>query len=189
MNQNNPDIKELQARIALTRDARAYEALYKHYYKPLILFSETITRSKEGAEEVYSDVLLKLWNMGEALNEIANLKVYLYQSVRNASLNYIAKYQKVRIVDIEQASSNEVPGASTPLQTMLYAELNQKVALIVRSLPPKAQQVYRLVKEEHFRYKEVADILAISVSTVEGHMTTALKKIALSLHPYLNSSE
>jgi RNA polymerase sigma-70 factor (ECF subfamily) len=47
--------------------------------------------------------------------------------------------------------------------------------------------VYKLIKEDGFSYKQVAEILEISVNTVEGHMTTALKKITASLRNYLRS--
>jgi RNA polymerase sigma-70 factor (ECF subfamily) len=42
--------------------------------------------------------------------------------------------------------------------------------------------VFVLIKENDFKYKEVAEILGISVKTVENHLAIALKKISASIH-------
>lgn len=178
------DIVQLQKDIAVSRDVKAYETLFTHFYTPLIRFSASIIRSREGAEEVYCDVMLKLWDLGAALNNIDNLKVYLFISIKNASLNYLAKYYKVRTVDIDSIAMELYYGA-TAEDDLVYTELRRNLAIAIKSLPAKAQLVFKLIKEDGFSYKHVAEILDISVNTVEGHMTAALKKINASLRMYL----
>jgi RNA polymerase sigma-70 factor (ECF subfamily) len=174
---------QLQREVALNRDKRAYEELFILFYKRMTRFAITIVRSREAAEEVYSNVLLKLWDMGPALGTVDNLTVYLFISVRNESLNYLSKYYKYETVDIE--SIEATPGVYTPEESMLLSELHRTIHRSVHSLPVKCQLVYRLIKEEGMSYKEVAEILHLSVNTIEGHMTTALRKLSVSLRPYL----
>lgn len=178
------DIVQLQKNIAVSRDVKAYEILFNHFYAPLIRFSASIIRSREGAEEVYCDVMLKLWDLGTALNNIDNLKVYLFISVKNASLNYLAKYYKVQTVDIDSIAM-ELHYETTVEDDLVYMEFRRNLAVAIKSLPAKSQLVFKLIKEDGFSYKQVAEILGISVNTVEGHMTTALKKINASLRMYL----
>lgn len=187
MRNSSIDIIQLQRNIAVNRDAKAYGILFSHFHTPLIRFASSIIKSKEGAEEVYSDVMLKLWDLGVALNNIDNLKVYLYISVKNASLNYLARYHKVNTVDIDSVDIT-LYATDMPSDNLLHAEFKRSMALAVKSLPAKAQLVFKLIREDGFSYKHTAEILNISVFTVEGHMTAALKKLKASLSMYLHPS-
>jgi RNA polymerase sigma-70 factor (family 1) len=179
------DIVVLQRSVAFERDQRAYQRLFVHFYQPLVKFANNIVKSTEAAEEIYSDVLLKLWDMGPALAAIGHLEVYLFRSVKNASLNYLSRYYKVPVVDLDTIHLEMIHEVYTPEQNLLRAELHKKATLAVRSLPAKCQLVYTLIRDNNFSYKQVADIMDISVNTVEGHMSTALRKLGVMLQAYL----
>lgn len=185
MKKTDTDIIQLQRKVALTRDRRAYQELFLYFYKPMTRMSRTIVRSKEAAEEVYSSVMLKLWDMDRTLRDVDSLTVYLFVSIRNESLNYLSKYYKMDIVDLESIDLMRLQGEYTPEETLLQSELNRTIHRAIRSLPVKCQLVYRLIREEGLSYKEVAEVLHLSVNTIEGHMTTALRKLSVSLRPYL----
>lgn len=187
MSNSSIDIIQLQRNIAVNRDINAYGILFRYFHPPLIRFASSIIKSKEGAEEVYSDIMLKLWDLGVALNNIDNLKVYLFISVKNASLNYLARYHKVNTVDIDSVDI-ALYTSDTLADNLLHAEFKRSLALAVKSLPAKSQLVFKLIKEDGFSYKHTAEILDISVYTVEGHMTAALKKLKASLSIYLHPS-
>lgn len=179
------DIKELQGAVALHRDMKAYQQLYKHFYQPLILFATAMVTSKEVAEELYSDLLLKLWTMDERLATIDNLKVYLYRSIKNASLNYLEQQNRRPVVSLE-VQPVEKPQAAFMGDEVLKKEFQVRLQKAIAALPPKGRMVYLLIKEEGMSYKQVAEILSISPNTVEGHMTTALRRITASLRAYFN---
>lgn len=180
------DILQLQEEVALYRDPRAYKQLYLHFYHSLIPFAASILKSREAAEEVFSDVMMKVWSMGGDLQKIDNLKVYLFASVKNASLNYLAKYHKVSLVDIDSVCLDSYHYFN--IESSFYEkEVNFQVAKAVSTLPSKCQLVFRLIKEEGFTYKQVAEIMQISVNTVEGHMAAALKKMHYALKEVLSA--
>lgn len=184
MSQRTINIELLQHEIAIQRSVDAYSDLFKYFHRPLVSFAASIVKSPEGAEEIYSDVMLKIWDMGASLANVHHLKVYLYSSIKNAALNYLARYQKVEMVDIE---SVQLPLQEThnPFQNLLQAEVERKIKLAIQALPPKCQLVYKLIREDGLSYREVAEILQLSIHTVEGHMTTALKKLGSALQIYL----
>jgi RNA polymerase sigma-70 factor (family 1) len=185
LNNVQVNIIELQRDVAIGRDQKAYRKLFIHYYTPLMRFATAIVRPNDAAEEIYCSVLLKLWDLEGALNNIDNLSVYLYIGIKNASLNYLAKYNKVRTVDIDSVDIDLLQQADTPEQSLLQSELQRTVQAAIRTLPAKCQLVYKLIKEDGFSYKQVAEILQISVNTVEGHMSTALSRLAKAMKPYL----
>ncbi|MBC8152566.1 MAG: RNA polymerase sigma-70 factor, partial [Bacteroidetes bacterium] len=55
------------------------------------------------------------------------------------------------------------------------------------ALPPQCRLIFQLVKEQGFSYREVADLLVLSPRTVETQIGIALKKIAATLRPLLES--
>ena len=186
MDHTRTDILQLQRDVAIARDQQAYKTLFTHFHKSLISFGVSIVRSKEAAEEIYSDIMLKIWDLGPDLANIDDLKVYLVTCARNASLNYLHKYYKIKTVDLDSLDPG-MRGGTTPEEDLLTTEFQRTLAKAVNSLPAKSQLVYKLIKEQGFRYKQVAEILGISVNTIEGHMSTALKKLSAALSDYLKS--
>ncbi|NQX39611.1 RNA polymerase sigma-70 factor, ECF subfamily [Pedobacter steynii] len=178
------DINTLQRRIALMRDEVAYKELFLHFYPSLLRFSLTYVKQREIAEEIISDVLLKVWTM-DTLLEISNLKVYLYSSVRNSSINFLVKNRKYTIWDIDQVAPSDMVELSTPIDLMLDAELKEKIAKSVKALPPKCRMAFMLNRQDGLSYKEVAEIMDISVNTVDRHLQIALQKIGMTLRSYL----
>lgn len=184
MQKSDQDIVQMQFAIAINRSQQVYRQLFLLFYKPLIAFSYTITKSKEASEEIYSDLFIKLWNMEDDLIKIEHLKVYLYRSIKNASLNYIAKVSKQNIVDIDSIPTDTLSNNTNPENLLLDTELKDRLSKAVAALPPKCQLVFKLIKEESMSYKQVSEVMEISVNTIEGHMTSALKKISQSLLVY-----
>ena len=78
-------------RIALHGDMKAYKELYLLMFNNLQKFAYSMVKSREVAEELVSDVFIKLWQMKDQLSTIRNLKVYLYCITKNLSLNHLAK--------------------------------------------------------------------------------------------------
>lgn len=183
------DIVQLQRNIALQRDQQSYKHLYYYFYTPLIRFAKGFVRSEQSAEEIYSDIFMKLWDLGPALENIGNLKIYLYKSIKNASLNYLAKYHKVSFINLEDADIDVLPEYNLPDKSLIQKEFQRNAALAIKSLPPQTRLVYKLIKEEGFSYKEVSSFLNISVNTVESHMKTAIKKLRVSLSIYLSAAK
>jgi RNA polymerase sigma factor (sigma-70 family) len=114
--------------------------------------------------------------------EIDNLTVYLYVAVKNRSLNSISQKARELIqapfddLDIELGDM-----ASDPHNLLVTSEMMQKMQQAVESLPPRCKMIFKLVREDGLRYKEVADILNISVNTIDVQMAIAIKKICSML--------
>lgn len=78
-------------------DKKVFEFLYQRYYVYLCHIAEHITRDVSDAEEVVSDVFVKLWNHKEFFNISSSLKTYLVKAVQNTSINYLEKtIQKIK---------------------------------------------------------------------------------------------
>lgn len=183
----NENIAELQTKIALYNDAQAYKQLFFKFYNPLVKFAAGLVDTRESAEEIVSDVFIKVWDKRSVLNAIENLRVYLYVSTKNTALNYIAKQKKVDIVRLEDINIDLPSTTLNPEQLMITAEMVRRIDNAINSLPPRCKLVFKLVKEDGLPYREVADILSISVKTIDNQLAIALKKIAQAINLQLRS--
>ena len=156
--------------------------LYKLFSKRLHHFARVITRSPEVAEEIVEDVFVKLWSNRHRINEVENITVYLYVAVKNRSLNAISQKATELIkapfddLDIEAAQV-----VTDPYNLLVTAEMMKRMQQAVDNLPPRCKMIFKLVREDGLKHREVAEILNISINTVDVQMAIAIKKICAEL--------
>lgn len=174
-------ISYLQEQIARYDDKFAYKELFVSFYNPLLKFALTMV-SREQAEEIVSDVFVHIWEKRKRIDSISNLKVYLYKAVKNTALNYIAKQNRNNTTGIEEAGIELQSIYFNPEQLLITAEMMKRIKNAVDQLPPQCKLIFKLVKEDELKYREVAEILGLSLKTVENQVTIALRKIGNSIH-------
>ncbi|WEK37139.1 MAG: RNA polymerase sigma-70 factor [Candidatus Pseudobacter hemicellulosilyticus] len=158
---------------------QAFRQLYHYFYQRLYHFAFSLIRTREHAEEIVEDVFIKLWHQRAGITAIGNLKVYLYTATRNTALNYLERRARENSllsfgeVDISLAE----PGYS-PEQLLITAEIYGKIRQAVEQLPPRCKLVFKLVREDGLKYKEVAEVLGISINTIDAQMAIAVQRIA-----------
>jgi RNA polymerase sigma-70 factor (family 1) len=175
-------IKDLQVRISLSEDMRAYKELYLLMFDSLYQFSYSFVKSKQVAQEIVSDVFIKLWQIRSQLKAIDNLKPYLFGITKNFSLNYLARASKNLSIQLDDIDLNEIGIESViefknPEALYISRETVKNIMQAIRGLPPQCQIILSLVKVEGLKYKEVAKLLDISVFTVRNQVAIAIKKI------------
>jgi len=178
------EIKELLHQIALYENMKAYRKLFDTFYNPLKRFTYSLVKSHEAAEEIVSDVFIKIWQIRNKLTEIENCKVYLFTIAKNFSLNYILKHHKNPVISIDEMQFEMAIDMTTPEMTFISEETIQKIKEAVEQLPSQCKLIFQLVKEDGLRYKEVAQILNISVFTVRNQVARATATIGKLLPRY-----
>ena len=182
------DIQFLQKSIAYTSDQEAYKHLFYYFHPLLRRFATNMLHNNEVAEEIVSDVLLKVWTMREGLALIEDLKLYLFKATKNACLNYLnsATYKNsLKTYGTEQHEELSIAPDAEYLQT----EMQQVILKTVEQLPPKCQLVFKLIKENGLTHRQVGQLLEISQNTIETHIRLALKKLKLVLDQYMVSQK
>jgi RNA polymerase sigma-70 factor (family 1) len=162
-------------------DQDAFKEFYHLQFFKLYQFAYSFVHSKEASEEIVNDVFLGLWQKKDTLNTINNIQVYLYVSVKNASLNYLRKNNLFIPVSIDDLSVDHFPLVADPELLLSQRELQQQIREAIEQLPPRCRLIFKLVKEDGLSYKQVAAILDISAKTVDSQLCLALKKLAAIL--------
>jgi RNA polymerase sigma-70 factor (ECF subfamily) len=147
----------------------------------LFAFARTLVKTKETAEEVVSDVFIRIWERREDLDKIENLKVYLYVSTRNTAYNYLEKQKRTATNSIEDYQADFTSVYFDPEQLLITADMLALIQKAIDQLPPKCKIIFKLIKEDGLKYRDVAEILDISVKTVENQLAIALYKIGTAV--------
>jgi RNA polymerase sigma-70 factor (family 1) len=183
---SSTNLKLWQQQIACEGDEKAFAELFRHFYDRLLHFCIQYVHSREAAEEIVSDVFVKIWNRRLELEQVANLEVYLFVAVKNHSLNYLEQYSSLRISSInEETGLAELSNSVDPENTMEWKEILFRMDQEVSRLPDQCRRVFKLIKEEGFKYKDVAEILNISPRTVETQLFRAMKRLNEVIGPYM----
>ncbi|MBS1669018.1 MAG: RNA polymerase sigma-70 factor [Bacteroidetes bacterium] len=175
-------IEYLQNRIARFEDQQAYKELFIGLYSYLYHFAWGFVKSKELSEEIVSDVFIKVWEKRKAISGVENLKVYLYVATKNISLNYIDKQKQANFVDLSEVSVDIKSSYADPEQLLITSDMMERIQQAIYQLPPRCRLIFKLIKEDKMKYKEVAEILHISVKTVENQIAIAVKKIGFAIN-------
>jgi RNA polymerase sigma-70 factor (ECF subfamily) len=77
---------------------------------------------------------------------------------------------------------------SSPLTILEFDELETLVHDTIENLPDQCKQVFIMNRFKGMKYREIAELLNISLSTVKYHMSTALEKLREKLNGYLDKS-
>lgn len=170
-------LPEIVSRIAVTGSEHAYNELFNILYLPAKKFAFCILHSNEEAEEVAEDVMLTLWRNRKTLIGINNVHVYALVIAKNLSLNILKKNSKNKTASLDDVDINFFFDSQSPEQIIIDNELKKRLENAIQSLPPKCQLVFKLAKEDNLSYKEIAEILAISVKTVDAHLVAATQKL------------
>ncbi len=174
-------LRVLQNRIA-DHDQAAFTQLYLHFGKKLIRFAIGLVRSTELAEELVEDVFVRIWANRRSIAQIENIAVYLYVAVKNKSLTTLSKKAREMVTaPFDHLDTNVDEFSADPYDLMITAEMMERMKAAIQALPPRCKMIFKLVREDGLRYKEVAEILNISVNTIDAQMAIAVKKICTSL--------
>ncbi len=150
-----------------------FEQLFRKYRTGMLHFAISIIGNVEDAEEVVNDIFINIWDKQTELKEELGIKSYLFRSVKNRSLNKIRSNKSPF-----ETMTEEIPLAgslTTGLDNMQFTETRDKVQCFVDKLPTRCRQVFLLSRVHELSHKEIAELMDISVKTVENQIGFALK--------------
>jgi len=167
-------------------DEGSFRQLFDYYFPRFLRIAHYYVRNDETAEEVVLDVFAKLWKYRKKLLDVKNFDNYAYTSIKNQAFNYLQK-NKIDIESLDEYATSKMIEYIEPEKLFLGKELAKELEKAVSALPPRCQLIYRLVREDGLKYREVAETLSISNKAVENQLLIAMKRIRIVLGRYMKS--
>jgi len=164
-------------------DPAAFEELMRRYQRVIFAYAMASTGSREDAEEVTQDVFVKVYRAAHRFDSQYSFTTWLYTIASNTCKNKHRARRRHRAVSLDTENSaviavSEQPGPLEAYQRRLdVAEVRQAIA----ELPPRYREVLYLRYVEAMSYKEIAEVLGLSLGNVEARIFRGKGKIRQSL--------
>lgn len=161
-------------------DEKAFSSIYKLYWEKVYNFSHLYLVSSEDVAEIVQEIFIKLWETRHLVDEEQSFEGFLFIVTRNQIFNYSRKqlnysFLKMTVLESIEKSYEEE-------DKLEISDLKQYLSVLISQLPKRQQEIFRLSREQHMTYKQIAEELSISEKTVEYHMTAALKYLRKNLY-------
>jgi RNA polymerase sigma-70 factor (ECF subfamily) len=160
-----------------------FDALFKQYYKPLVLFATALLKQKEAAEDIVTTSFVKLWDKKASIEKPEAIKSYLYTTVRNGCLNDL-RNEKVKSEN-EKVLSLYPEWEEPVLHYIIRAETINEIVNRIELLPTQCRQVFKKFFVEGKDYTTIAEEMKLSVNTVRNQKRRGLILLRGGLLPLL----
>jgi RNA polymerase sigma-70 factor (ECF subfamily) len=170
-----------------------FQNLYLAYYRGMVRFAQEYVGCKEDAENIVHDAFAEVWEIKPGYLEKKYLLSLLFTIVKNKCIDYLRHRIVVREAEslIQEAFRRDMQMKYDSLESfdqelfLRNETIEERVSRAIDSLPEKCRQIFIMNKLEGLRQKEIAQMLHISVNTVESQMGIAYKKLREELKDYL----
>jgi len=177
----------------LSGDQSAFRILVDKYQ--VLVFNTCLgfVGNRQSAEDLTQDVFIETYRSVEKFRGEAKLSTWLYRISVNKSLNYIRDHKKHNIVrslerffygakdEVLEIEDHLFGSADVPMEQQQHAAELHKA---IRSLPKNQQIAFNLNKFDDLSYKQIAEVMDVSLSTVESLIHRAKKNLQKRLASY-----
>lgn len=169
------------------KDLTNFEQLFRDLQPRLYAYCCKYIDDIELAKDIVQECFINLWENYESV--VVSYEYYLFKAVHNRCLSHFrservhSEYEatvKMKIKEIEIH-----PELPYPLTELYVKEVNALLQQSVSSLPEKCRLIFMMSRYQGMKNQEIADILGISVRTVDTQIYNALKILKVNLKDYL----
>ena len=158
----------------------SFELFFKDNYKSFCFFASRYLKDSQLAEDIVSDVALKVWGKRDELKSTAALKNYFYTSIRNACLNHITKEKNRK----ESIDKNAGPlHESTILENIIRTETLRELEAAIETLPTQCRNVFIKLFKEGKSLSEAAEEMSLSIFTIKAQRQRGIQLLRKRLMP------
>lgn len=156
-------------------DKGSLALLVDKYHHQLCLYALHLTNDHDESKDIVQNVFLRLWQQRHRLENVTNIKSFMYSAVYNGFLNYLR--DRKNLLDIEKVQISEIDSIAHSESEGLIKRQMDLVKKQIEKLPPKCKRVFVLSKQEGLTNIEIADFMGISKKTVENHISKAFRML------------
>jgi RNA polymerase sigma factor (sigma-70 family) len=161
-------------------DKDAFEKLYSDNLKWIVYQVSNQLYDQTMIEDATQDVAVKMWNSLKGLKSDEAFKVWLYRIIQNLCKTQNLKYQRVRYdsdLDTQENILKEGDTSSVPENAMASKNDNEMLVALMQELSDLQRQTLLLFYYDGMKYREIADALGVSTSTVSTNIIVAKRNL------------
>lgn len=151
----------------------AFEQLYMEYHMKLYNFIMKLSYGNAAvAKDIVQDTFVRLWEARQSIDENRDIRNYIFTVAKNILVNRYS-HLAVAYIHREYVVSTAPVSEHTTEMDVDARFLEESLLSAVSSMPSVRRRVYMLSRIYGKSHREIAEMLGISTSTVETHLSKA----------------
>ncbi|MCL5280133.1 MAG: sigma-70 family RNA polymerase sigma factor [Planctomycetes bacterium] len=161
-------------RAALRRDdPAACELLWDRYAGELLALLQAVLCSRHDAEDVLQTVFVRIVHKRRYLAAARCLDAYVYQIARHEATSFLRRHRRERVVE-----SDAQPWLVTAEAAVASSrEATEMLQTALTRLPPLQRQIVVLKTYQDKTFREIAEMLDVSLNTVASRYRYGMEKL------------
>lgn len=156
-------------------DERAFKLLFNLYYDKLTNYVNSFTNDPDITKDLVQDSFIKLWNARDNFDLKQSIPGYLFKT---AYFTFIDNYRKEKrkslmLDDLAYKKRLDLVSEDSDIKEKRIESIKNAI----EELPPRCKEIFNMSKFQGYKYSEIADLLNISIKTVESQMGKAFSII------------
>lgn len=171
----------------IARDKHAVQFLVSTYHQQVIKTAHHFVGNMDDAEDLAQDVCIEILESIRHFKGSSALSTWIYRVTVNKSLNFIRKNKRKQLIGQVESlfkRSNEEHKVAEPIHRDTTFEDKERRQLLERSinnLPENQRIAFVLSKYEDLPYKQIAEIMNVSIASVESLLQRAKQNLQKKL--------
>jgi RNA polymerase sigma-70 factor (ECF subfamily) len=169
----------------IARDKHAVQFLVSIYHKQVIKTAHHFVRNMDDAEDLAQDVCIEILESVQHFKGSSTLSTWIYRVTVNKSLNFIRKNKRKQLLGQVESLfkrtnclyEQKVPEPSVNDNTFEDKERRHLLDKSINSLPENQRIAFVLNKYEDLPYKQIAEIMNVSLASVESLLQRAKQNL------------
>jgi RNA polymerase sigma-70 factor (ECF subfamily) len=176
-----------------------FEEIYKAYSERILNLVYRMISNEEVARDLTQDIFIKVYKNLSTFNQQSQLYTWIHAIAVNHVLNYLKHEKRTRWLNFMNDDSLKmihhkgvepsILGQTSSIQPDKIMEQNERANIVwtaVQSLSPKYRIPLVLFHYESISYKEISEMMKLSMSAVESRIHRAKKQLIKKLEPLLD---
>jgi RNA polymerase sigma-70 factor (ECF subfamily) len=172
----------------LSGDEKSLEVLFGRYLKPIYSFTYRYVGGGQDAEDVTQEAFVKAWRNLKKFDQQKSFKTWIFSIAKNTALDFLKKKKAIPFSEFENEDGENALTETLADPSPLPQELLEKADIVkilnaaIEKLSPKYRMVLFLRYNDHFTFREIAEILGESIDTIKSRhrrVLTMLRKLLL----------
>lgn len=180
---NTGDFDEELVRAVVNGDETAFEQLVRKYKNAVFNTIYRYIGYYDDVEDVAQEVFIKVWRKASSFKGKSKFSTWLYRIVVNECLGYRRKHRRTSVSLDGLTDAGITPKSLTTETTVNERAQVQMVRKSMSELPQRQRLALILSHYDGYSYKEIAEIMKISVSSVESLIYRAKQSLKKKLAP------
>ena len=162
-----------------------YALLYEYYWPRLFAFIFSLTHSRQIAEDIAQETILKIWTNHKDIDASLSFKSYLFTIAKNKLLNDLRKQiNNPHLSDFIELSDNLKLSENTVEEKIDFDEFLTKIQKAKQLLSPRLLEIFQLNKEDGLSVSEISIRFSITEQSVRNQLSKAVQTIKTQFKDY-----